>query len=407
MQSIVIVQISRVFAPQYSPQCRGAFGVYLKAIGIVDVHDFSTPRPSISIDGFLYQGKKGEIMKRTLLFTAIVSVLTTSAFASNIVTSKTYVDNRDALKVDIAQGVGTNNANVGKTLVVNQQGNLELGTVSADNFVEDSITDGVTNKAPSENAVHDALEDKQDTIDTGMVEEWGYTMPSLVTYDSTDGGLTGTKYGILRQSDLDSDDTLLTDCTDSECGIMIPTAQAVASDLASRQEKQIGAARVGNANSTDAGKVLVVGNDGKITMGTTMPDTSNFQTKIPATEWHDVYDTPIPGVVISTNTDGEVEQRMILDKTQNISDESIDRLVSLGYDDGRQDNSVLDDIHDNSVSSTDINYAVPTTTMTVAIANAAANTKQAKKTCAGWLDGTTVADATHTDANCVLWNLPD
>ena len=33
--------------------------------------------------------------------------------------------------------------------------------------------------------------------------------------------------------------------------------------------------------------------------------------------------------------------------------------------------------------------------------------KQEKKTCAGWMDGTTVPDATHTDANCVLWNLPD
>ena len=31
---------------------------------------------------------------------------------------------------------------------------------------------------------------------------------------------------------------------------------------------------------------------------------------------------------------------------------------------------------------------------------------QAKKTCAGWMDGTTTPDATHTDANCVLWNLP-
>ena len=37
----------------------------------------------------------------------------------------------------------------------------------------------------------------------------------------------------------------------------------------------------------------------------------------------------------------------------------------------------------------------------------AVNARQAKKTCAGWMDGTTVPDATHTDANCVLWNLPD
>ncbi len=33
---------------------------------------------------------------------------------------------------------------------------------------------------------------------------------------------------------------------------------------------------------------------------------------------------------------------------------------------------------------------------------AAVNTRQAKKTCAGWPDG-----AEHTDANCWLWNMPD
>ncbi len=32
---------------------------------------------------------------------------------------------------------------------------------------------------------------------------------------------------------------------------------------------------------------------------------------------------------------------------------------------------------------------------------------QAKKTCAGWPDGTTTYDATHTDANCWLWTFPD
>jgi hypothetical protein len=32
---------------------------------------------------------------------------------------------------------------------------------------------------------------------------------------------------------------------------------------------------------------------------------------------------------------------------------------------------------------------------------------QAKKVCAGWPDGTTTPDSTHTDANCWLWTLPD
>lgn len=30
--------------------------------------------------------------------------------------------------------------------------------------------------------------------------------------------------------------------------------------------------------------------------------------------------------------------------------------------------------------------------------------RQAKMTCAGWPDGTTQYDTTHTDANCWLWN---
>ena len=32
---------------------------------------------------------------------------------------------------------------------------------------------------------------------------------------------------------------------------------------------------------------------------------------------------------------------------------------------------------------------------------------QPLKTCAGWADGTTTPDATHTNANCVLWNFPE
>ena len=33
--------------------------------------------------------------------------------------------------------------------------------------------------------------------------------------------------------------------------------------------------------------------------------------------------------------------------------------------------------------------------------------KQNKKVCAGWPDGTTTPDSTHTDANCWLWEFPD
>ena len=46
------------------------------------------------------------------------------AFANTILTSKTYVDTNT---VAVNQGTGPNNANVGKTLVVNSSGNLVLG----------------------------------------------------------------------------------------------------------------------------------------------------------------------------------------------------------------------------------------------------------------------------------------
>ena len=142
-----------------------------------------------------------------LTFGAFASIITTVALANTVVTSQTYVDNQDALKVDIAQGVGTNNANVGKTLVVNSSGNLELGTPAAGNYVEDSITDGVTTKAPSENAVHDALADKQDLITTSSVTigdggKLAVPLSSFVTSDGS-GGVSGNTVGLLQSDSLD------------------------------------------------------------------------------------------------------------------------------------------------------------------------------------------------------------
>ncbi len=145
------------------------------------------------------------MIKKSFLLGAIGSIITTNAIANQVITSQTYVDNADALKVNIAQGVGTNNANVGKTLVVNSSGNLELGAPAAGNYVEDSITDGVTTKAPSENAVSDALDEvydeldyKQNLIPTGNwtpdSDAGDYVTTTLVTYD--DGEISGNVYGI-------------------------------------------------------------------------------------------------------------------------------------------------------------------------------------------------------------------
>ena len=448
-------------------------------------------------------------MKHTLLFTAIASVLVANAYADTIVTSKTYVDNRDALKVDIAQGTGDNNANVGKTLVVNSSGNLELGTPAATNYVEDSITDGVTTKAPSENAVHDALADKQDTIGADMMEYRDGDMspisfPTVVSYDSTNG-VSGTQYGILddvyshpelidentadlvwpedatkwltsieaagwiasdavrygmveyfpasgqTQTGLNGSETgsglgtaywldnrvkgvsLVTRTTNDGLtgerqifeasdvanynsgtaseqqvkSISIPTMGAVMAAISAntptlptgtantvvmynnsgaiggsraiyngsttynaqndsdkiatagfvetKQDKQIGAAPVGNANSNDAGKVLVVDNDGKIAIGTTSA-TGSYQ----------------PYTATANQISGANGTWKSLGTTLDTTD-------TTNYD------------ADNAVKASVIVTAM--------------NTKQTKKTCAGWPDNIAVAD--RTDSNCWLWNMPD
>ena len=317
-------------------------------------------------------------MKHTLLFTTIASIFALgTAQASSVVTSKAYVDAMDDTKVDIAQGTGDNNANVGKTLVVNSSGNLELGTPSATNYVEDSITDGVTDKAPSENAVNDALAGKQDEIQ-------GYnssTEVQSVLTDTTNDGSVGKRAILDMQtySDNLASDMLVDDqykdmipdvgligvvldevnsgidgiwdampqamvwnnildptavkrySTTFNDGLNWPSSQenqfvtgsSLAQGLALKQNRQIGAP-AGNSNSTDAGKVLVVGNDGNIAMGSA-PDSA------------------------PTNSST------------------------------------------NLVTSGGVYTAV--------------NAKQAKKVCAGWPDNIAVAD--RTDANCWLWNMPD
>ena len=367
-------------------------------------------------------------MKRTLLFGAITSIFAINvAMADTVVTSKTYVDGRDALKVDIAQGVGTNNANVGKTLVVNSSGNLELGTPAAGNYVEDSITDGVTTKAPSEDAVHDALENKQDKITTAEVGMNGFDLPALVSYDTTNG-LVGNRIGILDQGTIAGDEGSLEnyDVYGVEMDNYVPTVRAVAQSvsrmnpgvdndfntpisnystafddtpgnwpnsaidklpygglfaegLALKQNRQIGASPVGNANSTDAGKILVVGNDGKIAMSTAT-NPNNFQTKIPAraTKIESTDSTYASSVVTNGTTDGDVGQMAILTR----------RRVSV--EDGADGGEFAD--------YTNADNLIPT----AAAVGAELNYKQAKKVCAGWPDG-----AEHTDANCWLWNMPD
>ena len=278
-------------------------------------------------------------MSKKLLFATIASILTLNAFADQVVTSRAYVDNADAQKVNIAQGVGTNNANVGKTLVVNSSGNLELGTVSGDNFIEDSITDGVTNKAPSENAVHDALADKQDTIETGLVDfnNGVADLPAIVTYDSTDG-VTGNKIGILDFDTIDDDEGTLSAYNGygSEMDNYVPTVRAVGEELGNIWNFMSSVTPLTWHSTTDT---AAVNNYSTTFNGTTnnWPTAQSTQyvrgqafanalalkqNKIPArqTKIDNSDSTYAPSVVTNGTTDGTVGQMAIITAARMIED---------------------------------------------------------------------------------------
>lgn len=147
---------------------------------------------------------------KKIAFISLAAIMTSlAASADTIVTSKTYVDARDDLRVPINQGVGTNNANVGKTLVVNGQGNLELGTVSgllpsgSNNQIlqhngttwvaetmDSTPTASSTNPVTS-GGVYTAVDAKQNKLDANNATT--YPNGSLVAYGTTAGTPTAKK----------------------------------------------------------------------------------------------------------------------------------------------------------------------------------------------------------------------
>lgn len=90
----------------------------------------------------VYTGIKGRnTMKRTLLFTTIASILTLStAYASSVITSQTYVDAQDELKQDKIPEAGVNAENNGggvSVVTYTEDGDGILG----ERFICDADTD--------------------------------------------------------------------------------------------------------------------------------------------------------------------------------------------------------------------------------------------------------------------------
>jgi len=321
-------------------------------------------------------------MNKKILFGLIGAIFATGAWATNdgrILTTQTYVDNALGSKVDIAQGAGDNNENVGKTLVVNQQGNLELGAPAAANYIEDSITDGVTNKAPSENAVHDALENKQDTIATDMVDfnDGVADLPAIVTYDSTDG-VTGNKIGILDQETIENDEGSLalynTNAYGTQMDNYVPTVRAVADRL-----QDIWAFMPSRLTWSSSLQTPI--NNYSTTFGSASNTWPNNQQKyVPTTQ------TFANGLALKQNKipAGTAGNVVTYTGTQGV-------VGSVATANAPTYNATTGELTNG------------TSIATIAAVDTAVQTKQNKMTCTRWLD--TPEHPEHNDDNCLLWDL--
>ena len=295
-----------------------------------------------------------------LTFGAFTSILSLNAYASSVVTSQTYVDNADALKVNIAQGTGTNNANVGKTLVVNSQGNLELGTVDVPTLPEGTAGNVVTYDSNGdiggEMEIYDgsdeydsstdadklvsgsALETKQNLIKTEDSNWWdnyywsGLTWAPDTKFVINNGGdVTGYQYALF-------DGYALDDFYDSQDGA---------------------------ANKL---RNLVNDEDGDVVKLYTIPTTE------------------VVGMAVEELWDGKQNKLVANNSTTNPNGS----LVTYGTTAGTPGSKKI--VTAVASGGTDI--------PTDGAVYSAVQTKQNKMTCTRWID-----NAAHTDANCLLWNM--
>ena len=312
---------------------------------------------------------------------ALLAVVPSLAFAEGVLTSQAYVDAQDNLKVSIHQTTGTNNSNVGKTLVVDSSGDLVLDTIDAlplgsanrvlqyngtnsawesvdmdaaptqssvkpvtsggvynalqsatavSNFVENAINSNVTDKAPAEQAVYNALNAKQDKIPANSFTADGTSYPSLVA--TTDSAGTVGEIGLYNYNAALGGDTSMYAGVASDLGVtvadltemdsMVPSMAifaAMEQEVDRKQNKQIGAAPVDtNSVSTDAGKILVVGNDGKIAVGVAV-DTTPTQSSNNMVTSGGVYDYAVPVHYGAGTNSANVGKGLIVDSSGDLA----------------------------------------------------------------------------------------
>ena len=311
-----------------------------------------------------------------LLFVTIASILSTGAFADPAtITTQDYVDAQDALKQD----------------------KIETDTVSFSG--------------------------------EGGEGAFSVEVPAIISYDTTDD-LTGDKIGLLSRSTIDNVDIMFEEIDENVSDSLVPTVGAVSQelgwiyaytdDLHQQQQMMIGKsgysgqdnmgpyypvdAQYGNSwlNSMVKGTGLVTktSNDGEVgerkifeasdvsgyhatgltqiqkdiqdisipTVGAMMAAISNNQVTLP---------TGTAGNVVTYNSNGAIGGERGIYNGANGYNSSTDanKLITAGAVQGMMPSDTVN------------RYSTVTTT---------------KKTCTAW-----VANAAHTDENCLLWNLSD
>ena len=142
-------------------------------------------------------------MRQALLFGAIASVLTLNAFANQVLTSQTYVDNADALKQNKIPVTGTNTATPGDTVVtytstagtIGERGIFNMDTdYDWDNYSVETGHEGDLVTAYDLGWVYNSIPEYSGTPNSvAMYNSYGYFGASREIYNGSSATL-GTTY---------------------------------------------------------------------------------------------------------------------------------------------------------------------------------------------------------------------
>ena len=331
-----------------------------------------------------------------LLFATFASILSTAAYANPVtITTQDYVDAALGTKQDQIRSYDPGNDELQSVLtdtvrtgVVGKRAIMDMATYNEAWNWGDLVDPELSRMIPDAGTVGSALAEIYDEIDVSNLQtkiparqtkinnlDTTYS-PSVVTNGATDG--TIGQMAIITGARMDDDDLAWDDYSNNDS--LIPTFGAVGHELDRIQANIPSVTPLTWNNTTDT---AAVNNYSTTFNGTTnnWPTAQSTQyvrgnafasglalkqNKIPASEWEDGHSNTIPGVVVSTDTDGVVEQRMVLEDGE-ANEQSIDYVVDMGYDNGAQ-GTISSDMN---VSANDVNNAIPTTTMTIAIAKSA------------------------------------